>query len=72
MIRSYKILNFQILLRQSADTVKRICLELGGNAPFIVFESADLDKAVSGKCLHTYINYRSHYILNNTLAVLVI
>lgn len=36
----------QLLLSQSASTVKRLCLELGGNAPFIVFKSADLDKAV--------------------------
>ena len=38
----------KILLSQSASTVKRVCLELGGNAPFIVFESADIDKAVEG------------------------
>uniref|UniRef100_A0A0K0F4R2 Succinate-semialdehyde dehydrogenase, mitochondrial n=1 Tax=Strongyloides venezuelensis TaxID=75913 RepID=A0A0K0F4R2_STRVS len=38
----------KILLQQSASTVKRVCLELGGNAPFIVFESADVEKAVSG------------------------
>ena len=36
----------QILLTQSASTVKRVCLELGGNAPLIVFDSADLDVAV--------------------------
>ncbi|CAD5210800.1 unnamed protein product [Bursaphelenchus okinawaensis] len=36
----------KLLLSQSASTVKRVCLELGGNAPFIVFKSADLDKAV--------------------------
>lgn len=39
---------FQILLKQSADTVKRVSMELGGNAPFIVFDSADVDAAVSG------------------------
>ncbi|CAK5082086.1 unnamed protein product [Meloidogyne enterolobii] len=38
----------KILLSQSASTVKRVCLELGGNAPFIVFKSADLDQAVQG------------------------
>lgn len=38
----------KILLRQAAGTVKRMCLELGGNAPFIVFNSADLNKAVQG------------------------
>lgn len=36
------------LIAQSADTVKRGSMELGGNAPFIVFEDADLDKAVQG------------------------
>ena len=38
----------KLLYAQCADTVKRISLELGGNAPFIVFEDADLDKAVEG------------------------
>lgn len=38
----------KILLKQSADTVKRVSMELGGNAPFIVFDSADVDAAVSG------------------------
>ncbi|KID12671.1 NAD-dependent succinate-semialdehyde dehydrogenase [Ponticoccus alexandrii] len=37
----------RLLYRQSADTVKRLVLELGGHAPFIVFPSADLDRAVS-------------------------
>lgn len=37
---------FQLLLSQSASTVKRVCLELGGNAPFIVFDSADLDVTI--------------------------
>ncbi|TDI59059.1 MAG: NAD-dependent succinate-semialdehyde dehydrogenase, partial [Alphaproteobacteria bacterium] len=38
----------KILYRQSADTVKKISLELGGNAPFIVFDDADVDAAVEG------------------------
>lgn len=38
----------KLLLQQSASTVKRVCLELGGNAPFLVFESANLEKAVDG------------------------
>ncbi|KRX70841.1 Succinate-semialdehyde dehydrogenase, mitochondrial [Trichinella sp. T6] len=38
----------KLLLQQSANTVKRVCLELGGNAPFIVFPSANLDAAVKG------------------------
>lgn len=38
----------KFLMAQSASTVKRVSLELGGNAPFIVFEDADLDAAVQG------------------------
>ena len=38
----------KILMQQSAATVKRLSLELGGNAPFIVFEDADIDLAVEG------------------------
>lgn len=36
------------LIRQSADTVKRVSMELGGHAPYIVFDDADLDKALEG------------------------
>ncbi len=38
----------KILYKQSSATIKRLGLDLGGNAPFIVFESAELDKAVAG------------------------
>jgi len=38
----------KLLLRQCADTVKRVSLELGGNAPVIVFDDADLEQAVAG------------------------
>ena len=38
----------RILMRQGADQIKRLSLELGGNAPFIVFDDADLDAAVEG------------------------
>ena len=36
------------LLRQSADTVKKVSMELGGNAPILIFDDADLDQAVAG------------------------
>ncbi|MGB1625713.1 MAG: aldehyde dehydrogenase family protein, partial [Candidatus Puniceispirillaceae bacterium] len=38
----------RILMRQSADTIKKVSLELGGNAPLIVFDDADLEEAVEG------------------------
>jgi acyl-CoA reductase-like NAD-dependent aldehyde dehydrogenase len=38
----------KLLYKQSSSGVKRLALELGGNAPFIVFSSADIDKAVNG------------------------
>ena len=38
----------KLLMRQAADTLKKVSLELGGNAPFIVFEDANIDDAVAG------------------------
>lgn len=38
----------KLLMKQSAETVKKVSLELGGNAPFIVFDDADVDAAVAG------------------------
>jgi succinate-semialdehyde dehydrogenase/glutarate-semialdehyde dehydrogenase len=46
----------KLLMRQCADSVKKLSLELGGNAPFIVFASADIDKAVSGAIMAKYRN----------------
>jgi succinate-semialdehyde dehydrogenase/glutarate-semialdehyde dehydrogenase len=46
----------RILARQCAPTVKKISLELGGNAPFIVFDDADLDSAVEGATVSKYRN----------------
>lgn len=44
----------KILMEQSAPTLKKLSLELGGNAPFIVFEDADLDDAVKGAIISKY------------------
>lgn len=46
----------KILMRQCADTVKKVSLELGGHAPFIVFDDADLDEAVTGAIASKYRN----------------
>lgn len=46
----------RILFRQSASTVKKLSLELGGNAPFIVFDDADIDAAVEGALASKYRN----------------
>lgn len=46
----------KILMAQCASTVKKLSLELGGNAPFIVFDDADIDKAVDGAIASKYRN----------------
>ncbi len=46
----------RLLMRQCADTVKKLSLELGGNAPFIVFDDADVDAAVDGALISKYRN----------------
>lgn len=46
----------KLLMKQAASTVKKLSLELGGNAPFIVFEDADVDKAVAGAMAAKYRN----------------
>ena len=46
----------KILMRQCADQVKKISLELGGNAPFVVFDDADLEQAVAGAMMCKFRN----------------
>ena len=46
------------LMAQCASTVKKVSLELGGNAPFIVFDDADLDSAVEGAMASKYPQHR--------------
>lgn len=46
----------RLLMEQSASSVKKVSMELGGNAPFIVFEDADLDAAVEGAMASKYRN----------------
>merc|ERR1711878_14645 len=59
----------KILYRQCADTVKKMALELGGNAPFIVFNSADLDKAVDGLMVAKYRNMGQSCVSANRIFV---
>lgn len=44
------------LMRQSADTIKKLSMELGGNAPFLVFDDADVDAAVEGALISKFRN----------------
>src|SRR6201981_56567 len=57
------------LMKQSADTVKKLSLELGGNAPFIVFDDADLDPAVAGAIASKYRNAGQTCVCVNRLYV---
>ncbi len=59
----------RILLRQSADTIKKLSLELGGNAPFIVFDDADIDAAVEGAMASKYRNAGQTCVCANRLYV---
>ena len=57
------------LMRQSADTIKKLSLELGGNAPFIVFDDADLDAAVEGAMVSKYRNTGQTCVCANRIYV---
>ncbi len=59
----------KLLMAQCASTVKRLSLELGGNAPFIVFDDADLDAAVEGAVISKYRNTGQTCVCANRLLV---
>jgi succinate-semialdehyde dehydrogenase / glutarate-semialdehyde dehydrogenase len=59
----------RLLMRQCAQTVKKISLELGGNAPFIVFDDADLDAAVDGAMACKYRNSGQTCVCANRILV---
>jgi succinate-semialdehyde dehydrogenase/glutarate-semialdehyde dehydrogenase len=59
----------KILIRNSAATVKRLSLELGGNAPFIVFDDADVDAAVSGAIASKFRNNGQTCVCANRIYV---
>jgi succinate-semialdehyde dehydrogenase/glutarate-semialdehyde dehydrogenase len=59
----------RILMKQCAPTIKKLSLELGGNAPFIVFDDADLDSAVDGAMVSKYRNAGQTCVCANRLYV---
>ncbi len=59
----------KILMKQSVDTVKKVSMELGGNAPFIVFDDADIDAAVQGAIASKYRNAGQTCVCTNRLFV---
>jgi succinate-semialdehyde dehydrogenase/glutarate-semialdehyde dehydrogenase len=59
----------QLLMKQCASTVKKVSLELGGNAPFLVFDDADLDAAVKGALLAKFRNMGQSCVGANRILV---
>lgn len=59
----------KILMEQAARTVKRVGMELGGNAPFIVFDDADLDRAVAGALASKFRNAGQTCVCANRILV---
>jgi len=57
----------KILLKQAADTVKKVSMELGGNAPFIVFDDADIDAAVEGAIASKFRNAGQTCVCSNRI-----
>jgi succinate-semialdehyde dehydrogenase/glutarate-semialdehyde dehydrogenase len=59
----------KLLLKQAAGTVKKVSMELGGNAPFLVFDDADLDRAVKGAIASKYRNAGQTCVCTNRFYV---
>ncbi|WP_454737890.1 NADP-dependent succinate-semialdehyde dehydrogenase [Cupriavidus necator] len=59
----------RVLMAQTASTVKKVSMELGGNAPFIVFDDADLDAAVEGAIVSKYRNAGQTCVCANRIYV---
>jgi len=59
----------RLLMAQSAPTIKKLSLELGGNAPFIVFDDADVDTAVNGALIAKYRNTGQTCVCANRILV---
>lgn len=59
----------RILMRQGADQIKKLSLELGGNAPFIVFDDADIDAAVEGAVVAKFRNAGQTCVCANRIYV---
>ncbi len=59
----------RVLMAQSAQTVKKMSMELGGNAPFLVFDDADLDAAVEGAMMSKYRNAGQTCVCANRILV---
>mgnify|MGYP001819895099 CR=1 FL=1 len=59
----------KLLIRDCAETVKKVSMELGGNAPFIVFDDADLDAAVAGAMASKYRNAGQTCVCANRILV---
>jgi len=59
----------KVIMRRAAGTVKKVSMELGGNAPFIVFEDADIDRAVEGAIIAKYRNSGQTCVCTNRFLV---
>jgi succinate-semialdehyde dehydrogenase/glutarate-semialdehyde dehydrogenase len=59
----------KLLVEQSAKTLKKVSMELGGNAPFIVFDDADVDRAIEGAMIAKYRNSGQTCVCTNRFLV---